>query len=788
MKLSFNWLKDHVDFDWSPAQLAERLLMAGIEVEGIESKGASFDRIVTAKILSVDKHPNADRLTVCRVTDGKVERQIVCGAKNHQPGDIVPLALPGCTLPAPLPDGKPFTIKESKLRGVDSQGMMCSPKELGLAEESQGLMLLPAETPVGVPFAQIVGGGDTVLDLEITPNRPDWLSVIGIAREVAALTGNPLKLPAIQLAPVNETAGATVRVDDPDLCPRYTARVIRSVHLGPSPKWMQERLEASGVRAINNIVDITNFVLLECGHPLHAFDRNLLAGRTIIVRRAAQGEGLRTIDGKVRTLTPDMLVIADAEKAVALAGIMGGAESEIHDKTVDVLLESAWFFPPNVRATSKKLGLKSESSYRFERGADIGICDWASRRAAALMAELAGGKVSSEAIDVYPQPASRRSVAVRYERTNQLLGVRVEPNRVQQMLTSLGLEIESSDATKATFSIPTFRVDLEREVDLIEEVCRIHGANNIPIVKPVAISGESPHDATYDFHARLRRLAAALGFDEATNYTLLGSSAEDGAFRLANPLSEDYAVLRGSLLPGLLASAAHNVGHKNPDLRLFELGRVFTAEGKERTTLGLLLTGKRHARHWEGGPPALLDVFDLKGAVEELLRQLGVEGWSVEKAATGATIRLGDRTLGTLGEVDPARTAKLKFPAPVVFAEVEVDALESSAPKTARYTRLPQFPAIVRDIAMVLDEFRTHQEVLDAIQHSYRAATKEKWLEQVEPFDIFRGGPIPAGRKSMAYSLTYRSPDRTLTDAEVNALHEKVRTGLKAKLGCEIRE
>lgn len=790
MKLSFNWLKEYVDFDWSPAQLAERLLMAGIEVERIETKGASFDKIVTAKILSSDKHPNADRLTVCRVTDGKVERQIVCGAKNHKVGDIVPLALPGCTLPAPLPDGKFLTIKESKLRGVDSQGMMCSPKELGLAEDSQGLMILPADTPVGVPFVQIAGGGDTVLDLEITPNRPDWLSVIGIAREVSALAGNPLKMPSLSTTEDTEDTEkvAKVVVEDTELCPRYTARVIRGVKLGPSPKWMQQRLEASGVRAINNIVDITNYVLLECGHPLHAFDLNLLAGRTIVVRRAKQGEGLKTIDGKVRTLTPDMLVIADAEKAVALAGIMGGADSEINEKTVDVLLESAWFFPPNVRATSKKIGLKSESSYRFERGADIGICDWASRRAAALMAELAGGKVSGGAIDVYPKPATRRSIPIRYERTNQLLGVTVEPNRVQQMLTSLGLGIESSDATKATFSIPTFRVDLEREVDLIEEVCRIYGANNIPIATPAAVPGQSPQDAVYDYHTRLRTLATALGFDEATSYTLLGSATEGGALRLANPISEDYAVLRGSLLPSLLASVAHNVGRKSADLRLFELGRVFTADGKERTVLGLLLTGKRHARHWEGGQPPLLDVFDLKGAVEELLGQLGIEGWSVEKTAGGAAIQLRGQTLGTIGEVEAAKTSRLKIPAPVLYAELEVDALEASLPKDRKFARLPQFPAINRDIAMVLDESKTHQEILGAIEQSYREATKEKWLTQVEPFDVFRGGNIPAGRKSMAYSLTYRSLERTLTDAEVNALHEKVKTGLKTKLGCEIRE
>lgn len=646
-------------------------------------------------------------------------------------------------------------------------------------------MILPSDTPVGVPFAQIMGGSDTVLDLEITPNRPDWLSVVGIAREVSALTGNPLTLPELKLTTVSEPAGAKVRIDDPELCPRYTARIIRGVKIEPSPQWMQERLEASGVRAINNIVDITNFVLLECGHPLHAFDLNLLAGREIIVRRAAQGEGLKTIDGKVRTLTPDMLVIADAEKAVALAGIMGGAESEINDTTVDVLLESAYFFPPNIRATSKKIGLKSESSYRFERGADVGICDWASQRAAALMAELAGGRVSSEAMDVYPKPAAKHSIELRYARTNQLLGVQIEPHRTRQFLTGLGLTLENDDATKATFSVPTFRVDLEREVDLIEEAGRIYGANNIPQVTPVAVPGQSPHDGRYDYHSRLRELAASLGFDETTNYTLLSSTAEANGLRIANPLSDDYAVLRSSLLPGLLATVAHNVGHKTPDLRVFELGRVFTTDGRERSVLGLLMTGRRHPRRWEGGQPPLMDLFDLKGAIEELLGQLGLDVWSLE--ANGA-IRYGKQTLGTLVEVDAAQTSRLKIPAPVLYAELEVDLIEESLPDTKRFTPLPQFPAINRDIAMVLHETCTHQEILDAVRQSYRDATKENWLTRVEPFDIFRGGSIPAGKKSMAYSLTYRSLERTLTDAEVNALHEKVKTGLKAKLGCEIRE
>ena len=460
-----------VDFSWSPHELAEKLTFAGIEVEDVVSLGGKIPaQVVVAQILSSVKHPNADKLSVCKVNDGSMERQIVCGAKNYKVGDKVPLALPGAQMAAG------FTIKESKLRGELSQGMMCSAEELGLPKGEDGLLILPDDAPVGKNFAEYVGPGDTLFDIEVTPNRPDWLSVIGIAREIAALTGNTLKLPEVGSSAIHGASGGRdesrhyeLTVDAPDLCPRYTARMITGVKIGPSPAWLKSALEKVGLRSINNVVDVTNYVLLECGHPLHAFDYRLLKGGKIIVRHARAGEKFLAIDGSAHELSDDMLVIADGERAVALAGVMGGKDSEINDATVDVLLESAWFLPGSIRKTSKKTGLASDSSYRFERGADIGGLLWASDRAAQLIQQVAGGQVGP-VVDVCAKPVAKRRVACRYAQINRLLGVEVPAATVKQVFAGLGLAIVQDEAGGLEVEVPTFRVDLEREADLIEEV------------------------------------------------------------------------------------------------------------------------------------------------------------------------------------------------------------------------------------------------------------------------------------------------------------------------------
>ncbi len=823
MKITLNWVKHYVEFDWTPEELAERLTMLGIEVEGMEKLGGEFEGIVVAQVVTCDKHPNADKLSVCRVNDGKGERQVVCGAHNFKAGDKVPLIFPGSTLP-PKHGEAPVTIKVGKIRGVESHGMLCSPQELGLGGDVEGLLVLPPDARVGQPFAEHLGrsGSDIVYDLEITPNRPELNSVIGIAREISAVTGNPLRLPEIAPHPeaVSHSPSAAdlvgVRIDDAELCPRYTARVVRGVQIRRSPDWLRHTLEAVGVRSINNVVDVTNYVMLEVGQPLHAFDYHLLAKTgdgdaarpTIVVRRAAQGEKFMTLDGQERTLTSQMLLIADETKAVALAGIMGGQNSEINLNTADVLIESAYFKPQNIRATSKKLDLRTESSYRFERGADPGICDWASRRAAQLMLETAGGTLAEGAVDAYPTPVEARQVTLRPHKVNELLGIELRPEQIESYLVSLELNVPSRkprpvDSPAApepiTFRIPTFRPDLKREADLIEEVARLHGVDKIPATAPRGAIGANSFDRIHDELADARRILTALGLNEAQGQTLISDTAarlaaSEGLVPLANPLSSDMNVLRPSLLPGLLDALRHNLSHKNYDLALFELGRVFTrrdgqmAEGRR---IAVALTGQRQPVFWSGAErDAKFDIFDLKGVLEEFFDHFGLRGVNYVRREQGtslfvesATIHLGRFLVGQLGQLLPTLARQYDLRDPVLLAEVDLDVILARRNTSKSFRPLPAFPPIRRDVAMLVPEATTHDSVLQVVRQA-----KPANLETVELFDVFRGKNVPPGQKSMAYGFVYRSPERTLTDAEANAAQAKLVEQLRHKLQAVIRE
>jgi phenylalanyl-tRNA synthetase beta chain len=830
MKVTLNWLKQYVDFDWSPEELTERLTMLGLEVESVTKVGGEFTGVVVAQVITRDKHPNADKLSVCRVNDGNGERQIVCGAQNFKAGDKVPLILPGASLPMKPGNKEPFTIKVGKIRNVESHGMMCSHEELGLDPEAighkkeDGLLILREDAKVGQPFAEYLGrgGSDVVYDLEITPNRPDWNSVIGIAREISALTGNPLKLPVIQFLNTSSepiSGVVKVRIEDAELCPRYTARLVRGVKVGPSPDWLRSTLEKVGIRSINNVVDVTNYVMLEVGQPLHAFDYYLIARKdatsvpTIVVRHATNEEKFITLDNQERKLTSDMLLIADETKGIALAGVMGGQNTEINERTEDVLIESAYFNPTNIRRTSKALGLRSESSYRFERGADVGICDWASRRAAQLICDLAGGELLAHYEDSNPHPASGKSITLRPEKVSQLLGIELSNEVITRHLTSLGL----TATAPMTFSIPTFRVDLKREVDLIEEIARLHGVDKIPSTPPRGAIGANAFDAVYDEIAEARRLLAGLGLNEAQGQTLVsrvecrGSSAELVA--LANPLSSDMDVLRPSLVPGLLDSLRHNVTRKNYDVALFEIGRVFT-QGRsadshvrankpehadsavrapqENRNVAIAITGQRAPAFWSGDErDAKFDISDLKGLLEEFLEQFGVRGVTYTRRAEptallleSATIALGGKlALGEIGQVSPALAKRHDLRDTVFVAELNLDQLIARRNAAKSFKALPQFPGSRRDVAMLVPEATTHDAVLGAVRQA-----KPANLETVELFDVFRGKNIPAGQKSVAYAFTYRGTEKTLTDAEVNAAHEKVLAQFKTALSATLRE
>lgn len=819
MKVTLSWLKEYVDFTWSHEELRERLTMLGLEVEGMERIGGEFEGVVVAQIVSSDKHPNADKLSVCRVTDGQQERQIVCGAKNFQAGDKVPLALPGATLPTPSGE-PPFTIKTGKIRGVESHGMMCSPKELGLAEDAQGLMILPPEAQVGQTFAAHLGrpAGDVVYDLEITPNRPDLNSVIGIAREISALTGNPLRTPELgspgtaAAEIVTAEQCVCVHLADPDLCPRYVARIIRGVTVGASPDWLRSRLEQIGIRSINNVVDVTNFVMMETGQPLHAFDYHLLARNsqsgcpTIIVRRAADGEKFVTLDGQQRTLSAQMLLIADETKAVALAGVMGGHNSEINLNTANVLLESAYFKPQNIRATSKKLELRTDASYRFERGADIEICDWASWRAAQLIVQAGGGQIVPGAVDAYPTPFRPRQITLRHAKVNELLGIDLAPAQNIEFLRRVGLDVFDPSDESCTVKAPSFRVDLKREVDLIEEIVRLYGVDKIPSTPPRGAIGLHACDAAHDQLAETRRILVGLGLNEAQGQTLIShpsaelarsASSNEAASELAalaRPLSSDMNVLRPSLLPGLLDALRHNLNHKRNDVALFEIGRVFarnSGEFREERRLALAMTGQRRPAFWCGPDrEAKVDIFDLKGVVEELLDHLGIRGVTYQRRSSptglyveSADVQLGKFRLGEIGQVLPALAKRYDLRDPAFVAEFNLDLVLARRSTARAFKALPAFPSIRRDVAMIVPEATTHEAVLNAVKQA-----KAQNLEEVQLFDVFRGKNVPAGQKSVAYAFTYRNLERTLTDAEVNAAHEKLVNELKRTLHATVRE
>ncbi|MGH7978279.1 MAG: phenylalanine--tRNA ligase subunit beta [Limisphaerales bacterium] len=819
MKVPFNWLKKYVDFNWSVSETVERLTMLGLEVEGVHKIGGEFEGIVVAQILTREPVPGSAKLSVCKVNDGIKERTIICGAQNHRPGNKVPLILPEFSLPMKPGDKEPFVIKERKVFGITSQGMMCSPQELGLADQVDGLLILPDDAKVGQPFAEYLGriDSDVIFDLEITPNRPDLNSVIGIAREIAAVEGASLKMPEVNVQeskmPVADLV--SIKIEDDALCPRYTARVIQGVKVGPSPDWLRQAVEKSGIRSINNVVDVTNYVLLETGQPLHAFDYHLIArgaeGKPqIVVRRAHENEKFSTLDGIQRTLNSDMLLIADKEKGIALAGIMGGANTEINGSTKDVLIESACFSPTTIRRTGKALGLRSESSYRFERGADVGICDWASRRAAQLIVEIAGGDLASGVVDIWAAPATVKEIELHFQKTTAILGVTISHLEQISYLTNLGLTLTAQNPGICTFSIPTFRLDLKRDVDLIEEIGRLYGVEKIPATPPRNAIGSNAFDAIYDQIAEARRILAALGLNEAQGQTLI--PAEECGVKqpvfdrerklmgekpvpLANPLSSDMDVLRPGLLPGLIHSLQHNINRKNYDVGLFEIGRVFVSYENvfsEETHIAIAITGQRALNFWMGGErDAKLDIYDLKGIVEEFLEQFSIRGTTFTKRSEStplflesATISLGGRLpLGELGQLPPGLAKKHDLRDPVFLAELNLNQLIARRNQVKSLKPLPQFPAIRRDAAILLAEATTHDAVLQTIKQ-----TKVANLESVELFDVFRGKNVPEGHKSLAYAFTYRSREKTLTDTEVNTSHTKVLEALKTHLHATVRE
>ena len=805
MRVPLSWLNEFVDLrDQTPQQVADLLTFSGVEVEAIEQTGTVLDgHFVVGEVTACEMHPDSDHLHVCKVFDGTETLQIVCGAPNVRVGVKAPLAKIGAVMPGP----EGFAIKKGKLRGVESFGMLCSKDELGLGGAHDGIWELPAEAVAGAPVQPFMPEADTVYDLEVTWNRPDCLSVRGIARELGALLGRPLAEPATDFAEGEEPVGkyVKVRVEAPKDCPRYTARVVTGLPPdAPTPDWMARRLEQCGQRSLGLAVDVTNYVMLELGQPLHAFDHATLRGGEIVVRLAKPGETIRTLDGTDRTLDESMLVIADAERPTAVAGVMGGEESEIEHATGTVVLESALFDPASVKFTATKLGMTSEATYRYARGVDKGLADLASRRAIHLLVKLGGATACRGVVDVDSRDPAPIDVALRYRRCDEVIGTPVPPEKVDAILTGLGIEKVGGDAERGVFRSPSWRYDLTREADLIEEVTRMNGLDAVPERMPSAPSVSPLPEADYQAKRAVRHALLALGLTEAMHYSFL-SKAELDAFdpeakdRLAlpNPVSADYGVMRDTLLPQLIASLGRNAARQVESCGLFEIGRVFSVDPKsgapaeaERVSLGMMGPFGRDALHTREPVKDEEALLWLKGVIESLCERLHAPRFGFFPCKHPAfapgfavAICLGRKRVGLMGAVSAAQRHRYRLNTPLVVAELDLAQLTKGLGALPRLKPVPQFPASRKDIALIAPDGLTHETIVRTIR---KAAPKE--LTDVRLFDIFMSKAIGAGKRSMGYALEFRSAERTLRDAEVNAAFAKIVDALRKELNVEIRE
>ncbi|MHB1043774.1 MAG: phenylalanine--tRNA ligase subunit beta [Eubacteriales bacterium] len=804
MRVSYQWLKEYVNLTVSPRELADRLTLAGIAVENVIETGKAFNGVVTGRIESIGRHPNADKLFVTSVSTGREKYQILTAATNVREGDVIPVALEGAVLASGL------VIKKAKLRGIESRGMMCSGQELGIdpktmpPDQAHGIMILPPATPLGRDAKEVLGLDDYILELDLTPNRGDCLSMIGVAREVAALLGEEFRLPAPAFPELGEsiTGQAAVEIVEPELCRRYAARLFKNVHAGRSPLWMQNRLRAAGVRPISNIVDVTNYVMLEMGQPLHAFDYDTLKEGRIIVRRAREGERILSLDGVERALKTEMLVITDPGGPVAVAGVMGGLDTEVTEKTTAVLLESAFFNPVSIRRTAKALGMRSESSLRFEKGIDIGGCVRAADRAAQLIREMGDGDVVSGVIDNYPNPAETRTVILRPARVSHILGLDIPAGEASRILQSLQFKVQEAGADLLV-TVPSHRVDVSLEVDLVEELARVHGYGRFPATLPCGPTTHGAKTEWQSFTASLRDAMAEAGLSEVITYSftsprvfdLLGMPPDSPLRELVkvqNPLSEEQSVMRTLILPGLLEVLSRNFNRQVQDAAVYETGRVFYPQGPgrqpdERPVCAAAAMGKSPAA-WNG-PAVQFDFYFLKGVLEAVFERLEAKGITFAPhehpgfhPGRTAAVQAGGRLIGVVGEMHPDVMERMDLPGRIVAFEIDLTELFAVSGKRSPYRQLPKFPGVDRDLAVVVRQDVTAEDVREAIGRVGRDILRSVCL-----FDVYTGEQVPSGQKSLAFALKFQAEDRTLTDAEVNDCVEAAAAELKSRFGAELR-
>ena len=796
MNISYKWLKSLLEFELTPQQVAERLTRIGHAVEELTYLGSGFESVLAARALKVSKHPNADKLKLVEADYGATETlEVVCGAPNVKEGGLYPLALSGARLAGGM------TVEKVKIRGVESRGMLCSEKELGLSAESAGLMELDPVWKPGTPLAEVLGREDWMLGIEVTANRGDMWSHLGVVRELQPFVSHKLRLPEAKPAEsgpaINELT--SVRIEDPEGCPRYMARVILEVKVGPSPRWLIERLAAVGQRSINNVVDVTNYILLELGQPLHAFDLDKLEEGRIVVRKARENEKIFTLDEVERSLGTSMTVIADGRKPVAVAGVMGDKLSEVDERTTRVLLECAYFNPVTNRHTARALGMFTEASRRFERGTDFDLMPYAVDRAARLIAEVASGKVARGVIDICPRPLLRNEVRLRRERVKRVLGVDFSEKEIEKLLSGLDFELEKEHKGLFRVKVPSSRtLDVRREVDLIEELARLWGYDRIPVPRRLELTpGTGGINGGPEWE--LRRKLAGMGYQEVLSSSFVDSKLIEkiygaGRFefwRLVAPISKEEDVLRPSLLPMLLACVRRNLNQRRRDLALFEIGNVFDRHPGEKGSgeqrrLALAVTGEYRPVHWSGPAPRQ-DFFALKGTLESLFDWLKVppmrfaaDSHPVLAPGTAASIVLDGEKIGVIGRLDSGAAAEMDLPAEICLAELDLKPVLASAAMPI-YRPVSQFPGSRRDISILLGENTSCADLLDQVRRV------SPLVAEVAVFDLYQGDRIPPGKISLALSILFQSRERTLRDEEVDRAFEEISRSLIEKFGVQPR-
>lgn len=810
MQVSIKWLKDYIDFTETPEQLADKLTMAGIPVENVVDPGEGLEKVVTGRIEKLEPHQNSDHLQICTMNMGLAENIIiVTGAQNVAEGQVVPVAMVG----AHLPNG--MKISKGKLRGVASNGMLCSAQELKLdleklpEEQKTGIFILPSDTPVGIPAKDVLGLNDVVLEFELTANRADCFSVFGLVREIAAITGNKPHFPEIK---VNEDDNTklndifSVEIADPDLCSRFSTRMLKNVKIGPSPEWMQQRLEGAGIRSINNVVDVTNFVMIELGHPMHAYDYDKITGKKLIARRAIEGEELHTLDDTSRKAKGEMLVIADSEKAAGLAGIMGGFETEITDTTTTVVLESADFYGPCIRRTARACGLSSEASGRFERGVDSETTIKALDRAAQLLQEMGACTVCEGIVDVYPNPKQANYVTFTPEQINNHLGTNIAKDVMLNIITSVGFDVTKDENDEITVKVPSWRNDVTCMADISEEIARLHGFDKIKSTLPNGVSMQGTQSAKQTFIDKVKASLSSQGLYETISFALTNEETfnklnipQDSPLRKAvpimNPLSDEYPLVRTTLLSSIFDNLARNLARKNDDVALFEVGSVFfpkalpvTELPDEVVKIAGAITGRRNAQGWNQTND-MVDFYDAKGIIEELLANLRVTRYTVETGThyamhpgKTALFKKGRDVIATVGEVHPAVLSAYGITKPVYIFELDATIVMKYMAKDLKYKALPKYPATSRDLAMLVDVDVNAADIEKAMT---KAAGQN--LTQITLFDVYTGKQVEEGKKSLAFSLTFQSNDKTLTDAEIDPAIEKIVAKLQKDFNANLR-